>query len=100
VPTSIGALEQGDRSDHSAACWGPAAIQQALIRGTGRLAGIPGVLIHGRLDLGGPLDTAWELARAWPDAEPHIVSDAGHTGSSTMNQLPYAAFARFVESAA
>ena len=40
----------------------------ALIRGAGRLAGIPGVLIHGRLDLSCPLDTAWELARAWPDA--------------------------------
>ena len=40
----------------------------ALLRDADRLAGIPGVLIHGRLDLGGPLGTAWELARAWPDA--------------------------------
>ena len=31
-----------------------------------RLAGIPGVLVHGRLDLAGPPDIAWELARAWP----------------------------------
>src|SRR6266540_2996414 len=29
----------------------------ALLRDAGRLAGIPGVLIHGRLDLSGPLDT-------------------------------------------
>ena len=28
----------------------------ALLRDAGRLAGIPGVLIHGRLDLGGPLE--------------------------------------------
>ena len=28
-----------------------------LLRDAGRLAGIPGVLIHGRLDLSGPLDT-------------------------------------------
>lgn len=56
----------------------------ALLRGAGRLAGIPGVLIHGQLDLSGPLDTAWELARAWPGAELVTVADAGHTGSNTM----------------
>jgi proline iminopeptidase len=56
----------------------------ALLRDAGRLAGIPGVLIHGRLDLSGPLDTAWELARAWPDAELIAVTDSGHTGSPTM----------------
>ncbi|WP_028927045.1 prolyl aminopeptidase [Pseudonocardia acaciae] len=55
-----------------------------LLREAGRLAGIPGVLIHGRLDLGGPLHTAWELARAWPDAQLITVSDSGHTGSDTM----------------
>ena len=56
----------------------------ALLRDAGRLAGIPGVLIHGRLDLSGPLDTAWALARAWPDAELIVVNDSGHTGSDTM----------------
>ncbi len=55
-----------------------------LLRDAGRLAGIPGVLIHGRLDLSGPLDTAWELARAWPDAELIAVTDSGHTGSDTV----------------
>ncbi|MBZ0289656.1 MAG: prolyl aminopeptidase [Anaerolineae bacterium] len=35
-----------------------------LLREAGSLAGIPGVLIHGRLDLGSPLVTAWELAKA------------------------------------
>jgi proline iminopeptidase len=58
----------------------------ALLRDAGRLAGIPGVLIHGRHDLGGPLHTAWELARAWPDAELVAVTDAGHTGSATMEE--------------
>jgi proline iminopeptidase len=55
-----------------------------LIRDAGRLAGIPGALIHGRLDLGGPMITAWELARAWPGAELHAIGDSGHTGSSAM----------------
>ncbi|WP_446038873.1 prolyl aminopeptidase [Streptomyces sp. SID1121] len=55
----------------------------ALLRGADRLAGIPGVLVHGRFDLGGPLVTAWELARAWKDARLVIVEDAGHKGSVT-----------------
>ncbi|MFC4061703.1 prolyl aminopeptidase [Planomonospora corallina] len=58
--------------------------EDELLRGAERLAGIPGVLIHGRLDMGGPLVTAWELARAWPGAELIVVEDSGHTGSDTM----------------
>jgi proline iminopeptidase len=58
----------------------------AILRDAGRLAGIPGALIHGRLDLGGPLDTAWHLARAWPDATLHAIADSGHTGSTAMRE--------------
>lgn len=57
-----------------------------LIRNAGRLAGIPGVLIHGRGDLGGPVITAWELARAWPGAELVVIEDSGHTGSAAMER--------------
>ncbi|MEV0228259.1 prolyl aminopeptidase [Nonomuraea sp. NPDC050786] len=56
-----------------------------LLREAHRLAGIPGVLIHGRFDLGAPLQYAWELAQAWPDARLVVVDDSGHTGSTTMN---------------
>jgi proline iminopeptidase len=55
-----------------------------LLRDAERLAGIPGVLIHGRLDLASPLQTAWELDRAWPDANLIVVDDSGHTGNETM----------------
>lgn len=55
-----------------------------LLRQADRLAGIPAVLIHGRLDMGSPLGNAWELARAWPDAKLVVVGDSGHTGSDTM----------------
>lgn len=58
----------------------------ALIQHADRLAGIPGVLIHGRNDLGGPVMTAWELAQAWPDAELVVIEDSGHTGSATMER--------------
>jgi proline iminopeptidase len=69
-----------------------------LLREAGRLAGIPGVLIHGRLDLSSPLDTAWELARAWPDAQLVVVGDAGHTGSDSMLRSVYEALDRFARS--
>lgn len=57
-----------------------------LLQEAGALAGIPGVLVHGRLDLGSPLTTAWELAKVWPEARLEIVDDAGHTGSAAMGQ--------------
>jgi proline iminopeptidase len=68
-----------------------------LIRQAGKLAGIPGVLIHGRHDLGGPASTAWELARAWPGAELVLVEDSGHTGSPAMGQQWRAAADRIYE---
>jgi proline iminopeptidase len=65
-----------------------------LLRGAGRLAGIPGVLVHGRLDLGGPPDVPWQLARAWPDAELHLIR-TGHTGGDEMTVRMMAALERF-----
>jgi proline iminopeptidase len=66
-----------------------------LLREADRLAGIPGVLVHGRLDLSCPLDTAWELSRAWPDARLVVVGDAGHTGSPAMQEAVGAALDGF-----
>lgn len=69
-----------------------------LLREAHRLAGIPAVLIHGRLDLGSPLKTAWELSKAWPDAELKVIDDSGHTGSPTMQDAVLEAIARFGKS--
>ena len=68
-----------------------------LIRNADRLAGIPAVLIHGRLDLGSPVDVPWLLARAWPDAELHFFG-AGHTGSDEARAIMAAALDRFAAS--
>ncbi|MGV9635473.1 prolyl aminopeptidase [Nocardia rhamnosiphila] len=67
----------------------------SLLRDAHRLAGIPGLLIHGRLDLSAPLRTAWELARAWPGSELRIVDDSGHTGSPALRTAVLDAIARF-----
>jgi proline iminopeptidase len=55
----------------------------AVIRDAHHLADIPGVLIHGRLDLSCPVETAWELARAWPGVELLVDDHSGHRGSDT-----------------
>jgi len=52
-----------------------------LIRDAHRLAGIPGAIIHGRYDMPCPLRYAYELHKAWPEAEFHIVEGAGHAYS-------------------
>ena len=49
-----------------------------LIRDAGRLCDIPGVIIQGRYDVCTPPMTAWDLHRAWPEAEFMMVPDAGH----------------------
>lgn len=67
----------------------------ALLRDAGLLTGIPGVLVHGRRDLAAPLDTAWELARAWPTAELDVVEDAGHLGNETTLTHIVQALTRF-----
>ncbi|PWK80899.1 proline iminopeptidase [Lentzea atacamensis] len=62
-----------------------------------QLNGIPGVLIHGRNDFGGPLTTAWEIAKRWPDAELVILNDAGHQAKdgNGMSQAIIAAVEKF-----
>jgi proline iminopeptidase len=66
----------------------------ALLQGAGALAGIPGTMIHGRLDLGSPLEAAWELARAWPDGELVVVEGAGHSATAMADHVA-AATARY-----
>jgi proline iminopeptidase len=49
-----------------------------LIRDAHKLAGIPGAIVQGRYDVATPAKTAWGLHHAWPDAQFHLVDDAGH----------------------
>ena len=40
---------------------------------------IPAVIVHGRYDVVCPMRIAWDLHRAWPEAELRIVDDSGHS---------------------
>lgn len=46
-----------------------------------RLAGIPGVIVHGRYDVVCPIEQAFELHHAWPDAEFIIAPNSGHSAT-------------------
>ncbi len=46
-----------------------------------RKAGIPGVIVQGRYDVVCPMDSAWRLHRAWPEAQLVVVPDAGHSAN-------------------
>ncbi|WP_454849532.1 prolyl aminopeptidase [Rhizobium binxianense] len=71
----------------------------ALLKNAGRLAGIPGILLHGRFDIEAPLTTAWELARAWPESELVILPRAAHsTANPDMSDAIVAATDRFRDS--
>jgi proline iminopeptidase len=66
-----------------------------VLRDATRLAGIPGILVHGRLDLSSPLDTGWELSRAWPDAELVVLDGSGHQGTGERRSVVRGALDRF-----
>lgn len=52
-----------------------------IVRNARALAGIPGIIVHGRYDMVCPLDNALALSKAWPEAELQIIRDAGHSAS-------------------
>ena len=50
-----------------------------LIENIHRIRHIPGVIVQGRYDVVCPITSAWDLQRAWPQAELKIIPDAGHS---------------------
>jgi proline iminopeptidase len=54
-----------------------------LLRDIGRLRSIPGTIVQGRYDIATPAASAWDLHRAWPEAEFTLVEGAGHAFSES-----------------
>jgi len=52
-----------------------------LLRDVRKIRHLPGVIVQGRDDIVCPTGLAWELHCAWPEAELHIVPDAGHSAT-------------------
>jgi len=50
-----------------------------LLGNAQRLAPIPGVIVQGRYDIVCPPVSADDLHQAWPQAEYHVIADAGHS---------------------
>ena len=50
-----------------------------LLRNAHRIKDIPAVIVQGRYDVVCPARSAWDLHRAWPQADLRIVADAGHS---------------------
>jgi proline iminopeptidase len=73
-------------------CW---LAEGAVLRDAGRLAGIPGVVVQGTLDLSNLIGTPWALTRAWPDAELVMIDEAGHNGNTALAEARLASVDRF-----
>jgi proline iminopeptidase len=53
--------------------------EDKLLLNIDRIRKIPAVIVQGRYDVVCPMMSAWELHRAWPEAEFIVVADAGHS---------------------
>jgi len=50
-----------------------------LIEDVPKIRHIPAVIVQGRFDVVCPMRSAWDLHKAWPEADLRIVPDAGHS---------------------
>lgn len=50
-----------------------------LVEHVDKIRNIPGVIVQGRYDVVCPVTSAWDLHRAWPEADLRIIPDAGHS---------------------
>ena len=50
-----------------------------LVENVGRIRHIPAVIVQGRYDVVCPIKSAWDLHKAWPEADFRVVPDAGHS---------------------
>ena len=56
-----------------------------LLKNVDRIRHIPGVIVQGRYDVVCPMRSAWDLHRAWPEADLRVVTTAGHSANEVGN---------------
>jgi len=52
-----------------------------ILKNIGRIRDIPGWIVQGRFDVVTPMESAWSLKTAWPEARFNVVWDAGHAST-------------------
>jgi len=52
-----------------------------ILNNIDKIAHIPAIIVHGRYDVVCPVDQAFALHAAWPQAELQIIANAGHAAS-------------------
>lgn len=52
-----------------------------LVENVDKIRHIPAVIVQGRYDVVCPIMTAWDLHRAWPEADLKVIPDAGHSAT-------------------
>ena len=60
-------------------------VDDQLLRDAYRIAGTPGVIVHGRYDVVCPVQNAWDLHKVWPKAELAITPTSGHSAFEAEN---------------
>ena len=55
------------------------------LRNAPRIRHIPGVIVQGRYDVVCPMESAWALHRAWPEADLIVTPDSGHSAFDPPN---------------
>jgi len=59
--------------------------EDQLLRDAHKIRHIPGVIVQGRYDVVCPMESAWALHRAWPEADFVITPDCGHSAFDAPN---------------
>ncbi len=59
--------------------------EDQLLRDASKIRHIPGVIVQGRYDVVCPMESAWALHRAWPEADLVITPDCGHSAFDAPN---------------
>jgi len=59
--------------------------ERDLLANVGKIRHIPAVIVQGRYDVVCPMESAWALHRAWPEAELKLVQEAGHSATEPGN---------------
>jgi proline iminopeptidase len=59
--------------------------EDQLLKNVDNIRHIPAVIVQGRYDVVCPIQTAWDLHRAWPEADLRIVDEAGHSAFDPAN---------------